>query len=86
MADRNKVATTCRVSHAFSSERRFAFVLANGEEYCSSAPVHFFWNQRGQPLGENEPEEEAEGKLDTSRWTRHACEPRERGCGGRLSR
>jgi hypothetical protein len=44
-------AVRCKLSRGiFSSERAFEITLANGETYSGPAPIHFCWNDAGQPL------------------------------------
>jgi hypothetical protein len=64
MWDRQFVALECRLAPGgFSGEREFEVVLANGKPYRSLAPRQFCWNERGELVGEREPEHESPGMV-----------------------
>ena len=48
---------------AFSGERIFEVILANGEKYRSLAPRQFCWNHQGKLLKEDEPTARIEGMI-----------------------
>ena len=48
---------------AFSGERLFEVVMANGEKYRSLAPRQFCWNYQEKLLREDEPTAKIEGMI-----------------------
>jgi hypothetical protein len=56
MTNSKNRALRCRISAgAFSGERHFRLVLADGSEHFSLAPKQHFWKADGSQLGEEEP-------------------------------
>lgn len=62
MTERDLVALPCKLSRAaFSTERGFDVVLANGQVYGGIAPKHFCWTKEGVLI---EGDEATEGEVD----------------------
>jgi hypothetical protein len=49
-------AIPCKISRGVvSTERAFEVARIDGSTHDSFAPVFYFWNDKGEPLEENEP-------------------------------
>jgi hypothetical protein len=53
------------------SERFFLVKLADGTEHRGLGPRYFFWNAKGELVGENEPTQEADGMVAARVLQRH---------------